>query len=73
MAAVLETGIPANNYHGEAVDAEPVIPTKVATVTVVRNAVADIAAALLPGAVLGLPVVCAMLLPNDTLFSCLLL
>ncbi|HXQ25701.1 MAG TPA: hypothetical protein VN822_04770, partial [Candidatus Acidoferrales bacterium] len=47
------------------------IGTKVATVTVIWNAVAVVAAALLPVAVLGLPVVCPMLLPDSLLFVCL--
>ncbi|MFZ3201804.1 MAG: hypothetical protein WA175_11720 [Candidatus Acidiferrales bacterium] len=45
------------------------IRTKVATVTVLRNAVAIVAAALLPIAVLGLPVMRTMLLPNGPLFA----
>jgi hypothetical protein len=40
---------------------------------VIRNAVALVAAALLPGAMLGLPAVSAMPLPNGPLFSFLLL
>jgi hypothetical protein len=41
------------------------------TITVVRNTVAIVAAALLPIAVLGLPVMCAMLLPDGPLFTSL--
>jgi len=70
-AAVLEAGIPANNCQREAVDAEPVILTKVTPITVPRNTIAFVAAALLPGAVLGLPATCAMLLPNPALFTLL--
>ena len=70
-AAVLEARIPANNYQREAVDVEPVTLTKVATITVIRNTVAVVAAALLPGAVIGLPVICAVLLPYASLFSLL--
>jgi len=40
------------------------VPTIVAAETVLRNAIAVVAAALLPGAVLRLPVLGAMLLPN---------
>ena len=65
-------GRPANNHHGKAVDAESVTPTKVATVMFVRNAETDVATALLPCKVFGLPVVCAMLLPNAPLFFLLL-
>ena len=52
-------------------DAERVTRTKVATETVIWNAVAVVAAALLPGAVLGLPARCAMLLPGGLLFALL--
>jgi hypothetical protein len=38
--------------------------TKVAAEAVVRDAVAAIAAAFLPSAVLGMPGMCAMLLPS---------
>ena len=38
-------------------------------ITVIRNAVAVVAAALLPVAVLGLPVMCAMLLPESPVFT----
>jgi len=47
------------------------IPTEVATVTSVRNAVAVVAAALLPIAMVGLPVMCATLLPYAPLLSLL--
>jgi hypothetical protein len=43
--------------------------TKVAAVTVLGNAVAIVAAALLPISVLGLPVMRAMVLPNGPLFA----
>jgi hypothetical protein len=46
-----------------------VIRTKVLTITVLWNAEAVVAAALLPSAVLGLPVVCAITLPSDPLFA----
>jgi hypothetical protein len=68
-AAVLKAGIPANHHHGVAVDAEHVIRTKVPTITVLWNPVAVVAAALLPGAVLGLPVMRTITLPSDPLFA----
>jgi hypothetical protein len=37
----------------------------------IRNTIAVVAAALLPGAVLGLPVGCAVLLPDGLLFALL--
>ena len=45
--------------------------TKIASVVVLRNAVPIVAAALLPVAVLRLPVRCAALLPDATLFGLL--
>jgi len=65
----LEAEVPANFFHGVAVHSERVFRTKVAIVAVVRNAVPVVAAALLPGAVLGLKVMRAMLLPCTVLFA----
>jgi hypothetical protein len=48
----LEAGISAHNKEGLAVDSEPMVGPKGSTETVVRNAVAVVAAALLPGAVI---------------------
>jgi len=47
--------------------------TKVAAKAVARNAVAVVSAALLPGAVVRLPVPCPMLLPGGLLNALLLL
>ena len=63
MASVLEARIPALHTEGEAGDAEIVIRTIVAAVRIVRNAIAVVAAALLPIAVLRLPVLSAIPLP----------
>jgi hypothetical protein len=63
-SAVLEAWISAIEFHGIPMDAEPVIPAKMGTISVVGNTVAIVAATLLPVAVLGLPVVRAMLLPH---------
>jgi len=68
-AVVLEARIPANILQLVPEDTESVVRTKVAAVTVLGNAVSVVAAALLPIAVLGLPVMCAMLLPNGPLFA----
>jgi hypothetical protein len=73
ITAVLEARIPANLYEWEAVDAEPVIPATVDAVIIVGNAVAVIASALLPGAVLRLPIVGAVLVPGTTLLALLLI
>jgi hypothetical protein len=51
IAVVLEAGISAHNQEGKAGDAEAMVLTKVSPETVVRNAVAVVAASLLPGAV----------------------
>jgi hypothetical protein len=69
IATVLEARIPANLHEGEAVDAERVIPTIVATEIVVRNTVAVVAAALRPSAVLGVPALSTTLLPGAPLFA----
>jgi hypothetical protein len=55
-AVVLEAREAANNHKRLAVDDEPVLRAKVAVVTVLRDTVAVVAAALLPRAVVGLPV-----------------
>jgi len=55
IAAVLEARISAHNEEREAGDAETMILTKVSAETVIRNAVAFVASALLPGAVVGVP------------------
>jgi hypothetical protein len=63
----MEAAMPANIPHGETVDAEPVILAIVAPETVLRNAVAVVTAALLPGAVLRLPAVGTITLPSNLL------
>ncbi len=70
-ATVLETGISTDHHDGVGVDTEGVRRTKVAAIMVVRDAVAIVAAALLPIAVLRLPVMSATLLPHAPLFSLL--
>ncbi len=71
VASVLEAGISAKNYQREAVNAEPVVAAKVTAEPVFRNVVTVVAATLLPGAVLGLESIGAMLLPHVTLFTLL--
>src|SRR5579872_1123037 len=70
-AAVLKAWIPTIQLHGVSVDAEPVPRTKVATIAVIWNAVAVVAAALLPVAVFGLKIMCPMLLPHLPLLTLL--
>ena len=55
IAAVLEARVSANNQEGQAIDSESMVLTKVSAETVVRNAIAVVAATLLPSAVLGFP------------------
>lgn len=50
-------------------EAEPVVLAIVDTKTVFRNAITTVTAALLPGAVLGLPAMCTRTLPGDLLLA----
>ena len=59
--------MPANVPYGKSVDAESVILAVVASEAVIWNTVAGVTAALLPGAVLRLPVVRAVALPGNLL------
>src|SRR6266403_1841887 len=63
MKAAMSADVP----YWEAVDAEPMILAIVATETVLRNTIATVTAALLPGAVLGLPAMCTRTLPGNLL------
>ena len=56
ITLVLEARVSAYHQEGKSVDAESVAGAEVSAVAVVRNAVAAVATALLPGAVIGLPV-----------------
>ena len=69
IASVLEAGIPANDNYWVAVNAEGVSRTEIAIVAVVGNAIALVAATLLPIAVLGLPVMRTVLLPVTLLLA----
>ena len=69
ISTVLETWIAPDFHERQAVDAEPVIPAIVAAVIVVRDAIAAVTAALLPGAVFGFPTMGATLLPCTVLFA----
>jgi len=61
--------MPAKIPHGKTVDTEPVILAIVAAETVIRNTVAVVTAALLPGPVLRLPAMCTISLPSDLLLA----
>lgn len=56
IALVLKAGISTHNQEWQPRDAEFVILAEVSTITIVRNAIAVVAAALLPCAVVGVPV-----------------
>jgi len=70
-AIVLEAWIPADHHEGQAFNAEVVIVTEVSTVLLLGDPVAAISAALVPGAMVALPVSGAVLLPAG-LFHALL-
>lgn len=55
IATVLETRVSANNQERQATDSEIMVWSKVSTIAVVRNAVAVVAATLLPSAVIRIP------------------
>jgi len=56
VAVVLEAGISSDEPEWQATDSEPMLWPKVSAVTVIRDAVPVVAAALLPRAVVGVPV-----------------
>jgi hypothetical protein len=56
ITLVLEAWISAYNQEGQAVNAESMVRPEVSAEAVVRDAIAVVAAALLPGAVIGFPV-----------------
>jgi hypothetical protein len=55
-AVVLEAWEAANNHKRLVVDDEPVVRAKIAVVAIVRDTITVVATALLPRAVVGLPV-----------------
>ena len=73
IPAVLKAWISSNDQKGESVDAEPMFWPKVSPKAIVGNTVAVVAAALLPVAVVGIPVSGAMFLPSGVLDTLLFL
>ena len=71
IAIELEARIPAYYHEWEAVDPKIVTSTTVAVEIAVWDSVAMIAASLMPIAVLRLPVVSTMLLPDNPLIALL--
>ena len=61
--------LPSNVHNREAVDAKLVRLAIVTAEPVIRNAIAVVTAALLPGAVLRLPATCTITLPSDLLLA----
>ena len=64
----MESWTARDNQHGKRMDAESVLPAEINNVTVMRDAVAVITAALLPTAMFRRPLMCATLLPNHAVF-----
>lgn len=56
VALVLKARVSAHNQEREGVDTEAVARAKVSAISVIGNAIPAVAATLLPGAVIGLPV-----------------
>ena len=67
ITLILEARESANHQEGEAGDAKAVILAKVSTESVLRNAIAMVSATLLPGAVVGLPMLRTVLVPRRVL------
>jgi hypothetical protein len=65
----LKAWISTDNEEREAADAESMIPSKRSAEVVVWNAISTVSAALGPGAVVGLPVAGAVLLPGALLYA----
>ena len=63
-ASKLETRSPLDHHHRNIVDAEPVSTAKMGAEAVFRDTVSVVAATLVPGMMLTLPVVCALPLPD---------
>ena len=71
IAAILETGVPAEFYERKAVNTEIMIPAVVAGEIDIRNAEAIVATTLLPTAVLGIKVASPASMPSSLLFALL--
>jgi hypothetical protein len=67
VAVVLEARIPANHDEGQALNTETMVRAEITAKTVVRNAISVVATALLPCAMVRLPVPCPVLLPGSLL------
>ena len=63
-ATELETGGPFDHYDWYVVDAKPVSPAKMRTEAIVRDAVSVVAATFVPRAMLTLPIMGALALPD---------
>jgi hypothetical protein len=63
-ASELETRGTLDHYDWYVVDPKPVSTAKMRTEAIVRNAVSVVAAAFVPGAMLTLPIVCTLALPD---------
>ena len=68
-AAVLEALLSANIHHVQTTEEEPVILAVILIETGIRDAVAVVTAALLPGPVLRLPIMCTIALERSLLLA----
>jgi len=64
IPAVLKPWVSANGHGGKATDAKSMLRSEVSAVPALGDAIPVVAAALLPAAVIGLPVFCTVLLPG---------
>src|SRR5689334_19422849 len=63
-ATELKTRRTFDHHHGDIVDTKPVSPAEMRAEPIFRNAVPSIAAAFVPRAMLTLPIMCALSLPD---------
>lgn len=65
----METALPSYEHHGKGEDPELMILAIVGAEAIIGNTVAVIPATLLPGAMIGLPIVCTNALPGYLLLA----
>ena len=65
----MKTALPSHEHHGKSEDPELMIPAIVGAESIIGNTVAVIPATLLPGAMIGLPIVRTIALPGYLLLT----